>query len=77
MDAAARWLRDNDPEYKKDMAIRKRKKKKADKAIEEGNLSRSNTRRQMRGVVSENLDGKAIKKTSGKRPRGKRGGRNH
>lgn len=77
MDAAARWLRDNDPEYKKDLAIRKRKNQRRREVMEGGNMSRSSTPRQMRGVVKENLGGKSIAK-SGAKPtrRGKRGGRN-
>lgn len=60
MDAAERWLRANDPEYKKDRAIRQRKQMKKEKAIADGNLNRSSTPRQMRGVVKENLGGKTI-----------------
>lgn len=66
MDAAARWLRDNDPEYEENYYKKRRRAKKNKKAMAKGNPNRSNTRRQMRGVVKENLNGKNIAKSPAK-----------
>lgn len=73
-DAAEAWLRANDPDYFKDKAIKKRKKRNQKKYVEGGNENRSSGPRQMRGVKRENLSGKIIEpsRRSRNRARGKR-----